>query len=56
MAADVEATPDKERRALLEGLWVCLRLGVASFGRPIAHLGFFRVEFVGRRKWFDEAA
>jgi chromate transporter len=32
-----------------------LRLGCTSFGGPIAHLGYFRNEFVIRRKWLDEA-
>lgn len=32
-----------------------LRLGLTSFGGPIAHLGFFRSEFVDRRKWLAEA-
>jgi chromate transporter len=32
-----------------------LRLGLTSFGGPIAHLGYFHREFVTRRKWFDEA-
>ena len=31
-----------------------LKLGVTSFGGPIAHLGYFRHEFVARRKWLDE--
>jgi chromate transporter len=31
-----------------------LRLGCTSFGGPIAHLGYFRSEFVLRRKWLDE--
>ncbi len=31
-----------------------LRLGLTSFGGPIAHLGYFRDEFVARRKWIDE--
>ena len=31
-----------------------LRLGLTSFGGPIAHLGYFRDEFVGRRRWLDE--
>ena len=31
-----------------------LRLGVSSFGGPIAHLGYFNTEFVRRRKWLDE--
>jgi chromate transporter len=33
-----------------------LRLGCTSFGGPVAHLGYFRTEFVGRRKWLDEAS
>ncbi|MBN9222461.1 MAG: chromate efflux transporter [Mesorhizobium sp.] len=32
-----------------------LKLGLTSFGGPIAHLGYFRDEFVERRKWLDEA-
>jgi chromate transporter len=31
-----------------------LRLGVTSFGGPVAHLGFFRAEFVERRRWLGE--
>jgi chromate transporter len=34
---------------------VFLRLGLTSFGGPIAHLGFFRSEFVERRRWLSEA-
>jgi chromate transporter len=34
---------------------VFLRLGLTSFGGPIAHLGFFRTEFVERRHWLEEA-
>ncbi|MCQ4264218.1 chromate transporter [Stutzerimonas stutzeri] len=33
---------------------VFLRLGLTSFGGPIAHLGYFREEFVRRRGWLDE--
>jgi chromate transporter len=32
-----------------------LRLGVTSFGGPIAHLGYFNNEFVRRRRWLDES-
>jgi chromate transporter len=32
------------------------RLGVTSFGGPVAHLGYFRAEFVERRAWLSEAA
>lgn len=35
---------------------VFLRLGLTSFGGPIAHLGYFRDEFIVRRKWLDEQA
>lgn len=31
-----------------------LKLGCTSFGGPVAHLGYFRNEFVERRKWLDE--
>lgn len=33
---------------------VFLRLGLTSFGGPIAHLAYFREEFVARRRWLDE--
>lgn len=33
---------------------VFLRLGLTSFGGPLAHLGYFRAEFVERRRWLDE--
>lgn len=33
-----------------------LKLGLTSFGGPIAHLGYFREEIVVRRKWLDEAS
>jgi chromate transporter len=35
---------------------VFLKLGVTSFGGPIAHLGYFRDELVVRRKWLDETS
>lgn len=38
-----------------EVLRVSLRLGLTSFGGPVAHLGYFRDEYVVRRKWLDEA-
>jgi chromate transporter len=31
-----------------------LRLGLTSFGGPVAHLGFFREEYVARRRWLDD--
>lgn len=49
------------RRAPVRGsAWevfrVFLRLGVTSFGGPIAHLGYFRTEIVERRRWMDDRA
>jgi chromate transporter len=38
----------------LEVLWVATKLGLTSFGGPIAHLGYFRDEYVLRRKWLDD--
>ena len=37
-----------------EILLVALRLGLTSFGGPVAHLGYFRQEYVASRKWLDE--
>jgi chromate transporter len=37
-------------------LRVFFRLGLTSFGGPVAHLGYFRAEFVERRGWLDESA
>ena len=39
-----------------EVFWAFLRLGVTSFGGPVAHLGFFRETFVARRNWLSEGA
>ena len=38
----------------MEVLWAALRLGLTSFGGPIAHLGYFRDEYVVRRQWLNE--
>ncbi|HEX5012968.1 MAG TPA: chromate efflux transporter [Candidatus Limnocylindrales bacterium] len=32
-----------------------LRLGLTSFGGPVAHIGYFRREYVDRRRWLDDA-
>ena len=34
--------------------WIFVRLGLTSFGGPVAHLGYFRDEFVQRRQWLTE--
>jgi chromate transporter len=40
----------------LEVLLVFLKLGMSCFGGPIAHIGYFRDDFVVRRRWLDEQA
>lgn len=39
-----------------EVLWAFFKLGLTSFGGPVAHLGYFKAEFVDRRRWLDEAS
>ncbi len=50
----IPAASGRNRGSPLEVLHIFLRLGLTSFGGPIAHLGYFRNEFVGRRHWLDE--
>lgn len=45
-----------DARDLIQIFWIFLRLGLTSFGGPVAHLSYFHDEFVTRRKWFDEHA
>src|SRR5215467_1575019 len=45
-----------KKSSALEVFRVFLRLGLTSFGGPIAHIGYFRDEFVTRRRWLDEQA
>jgi chromate transporter len=53
VAAD-ELITTQSRPSLLEILRVSTKLGLTSFGGPIAHLGYFHEEYVKRRKWVDE--
>jgi chromate transporter len=60
MDRDTDATPvtagaPPTRGSAWEVLQVFLRLGLTSFGGPVAHLGYFRSEFVERRRWLDDA-
>ncbi|HBS44859.1 MAG TPA: ChrA protein [Paenibacillus sp.] len=41
-------------QALLEVLVVSTKLGLTSFGGPVAHLGYFHNEYIRKRKWMDE--
>ena len=56
LAADAVAAKRGLLGSPLEVLRVYLKLGVSSFGGPIAHIGYFREEFVVRRRWLDEQA
>src|SRR5690349_1619201 len=50
------ATVPVRRGSPLEVLRIFLKLGLTCFGGPIAHIGYFRDEFVVRRRWIDEHA
>lgn len=49
-----EAAVAERRYSPVEVFLVFLRLGLTSFGGPVAHLAYFRSEFVERRKWLDD--
>src|SRR5271170_2233562 len=46
---------DRKSHSPGEVLRAFLKLGLISFGGPIAHIGYFRDEFVIRRRWLDDA-
>jgi chromate transporter len=52
--AGSEIARGQSQGSFLEVLWVATRLGLTSFGGPIAHLGYFHEEYVKGRKWIDE--
>jgi chromate transporter len=54
--ADQTQSKDRERGTASEVLLIFLRLGLTCSGGPIAHIGYFRDEFVIRRRWLDEQA
>jgi len=51
-----EAPPSPGKGTAGEVLLIYLKLGLTCFGGPIAHIGYFREEFVVRRRWLDEQA
>jgi len=53
---DPAQSPPPRARAMLEVLFASTKLGLTSFGGPVAHLGYFRHEYVQRRRWLDDAA
>ncbi len=54
--ATAATRPARLAGSALEVFLAFLRLGCTSFGGPVAHLGYFRAEFVERRRWLDDAA
>jgi chromate transporter len=54
----VRSVMDKSKtnrlKLLLEILFISTRLGLTSFGGPVAHLSYFHQEYVKRRNWMDE--
>ena len=55
MPAEASKTASAPAGGFAEVLRAFLKLGLTSFGGPIAHLGYLREEFVLRRRWLDEA-
>ncbi len=51
---DARSAESATRGSVLEVLLAFLKLGLTSFGGPVAHLGYFRTEFVERRRWLDD--
>lgn len=47
-------TDSDKAASALEVFLAFLKLGLTSFGGPVAHLGYFRAEFVERRRWLDD--
>ena len=56
METETHAEEASQKSSVAEVFLVFLRLGLTSFGGPVAHLGYFREEFVVRRKWLEERA
>jgi chromate transporter len=56
MTAGVPIKHRERTGSALEVLRAFAKLGVSCFGGPIAHIGYFRQEFVVKRRWLDEQA
>jgi chromate transporter len=55
-SVDTAPQSKQARGTAREVLLVYLKLGLTCFGGPIAHIGYFRDEFVTRRRWLGEQA
>src|ERR1700744_3065541 len=51
---DFQSRKSKTTGSVWEVFKLCTKLGLTSFGGPVAHLGYFREEYVKRRRWLDE--
>ncbi len=56
MSSSTSAPSPRHRDTAWQVFLIFLRLGFTSFGGPVAHLGYFREEFVTRRRWLGEQA
>jgi chromate transporter len=56
LASQMAVHKEGKAGSALEVLRIFTKLGVTCFGGPIAHIGYFRHEFVVRRQWLDNAA
>jgi chromate transporter len=50
------SSPPTNRGSAFEMLGIFLKLGLTSFGCPVAHIGYFHQEFVVRRRWMSDQA
>ncbi|MEO1275269.1 MAG: chromate transporter, partial [Pseudomonadota bacterium] len=59
-ASEPQANADGQalggRSSFFEIFGIFLRLGLTSFGGPVAHIGYFREAFVERRRWLSDSA
>ena len=53
---NVDKKSIEQSKSFVQVFLIFLRLGLTSFGGPVAHIAYFRDEFVARRNWFSEKA
>jgi chromate transporter len=55
MHINSEKQEERHQGSALEVLRVFIKLGLTSFGGPIAHIGYFHKTFIEQKKWISEA-